>query len=468
MNATSLVCLKSQRGAIFEIPPGQTAVGRPPLRGLAIRNRAVSRPHALIERQGQLVWLTDLNSKNGTYVNSERLASGDKRLLMEGDVVRFSRKMKGLTIAGNQSLRVAASETAIASSGIGEHATYTRDAFGFEPNVIEFAKLGIAPNTAATLAKRFRPVRFISTGGMGQIILAQDMLSGRFVALKVMLRNLLHCEPYVQQFIREAVITARLQHPHIIPVYDLGFFTDNQLYYTMRYVSGKSFDLVLCGTDRLQKLKVLGMAARGLAHAHDLGLWHRDLKPQNILVGELGDVYVIDWGLVSVQPGSTYQLTLPGILVQSDTIVLPDNLLRDTPHALTTGPGLMGPLAYMAPEQIAQDHARSGIVSDVWAIGIMLFEVLVGRHPLEDVKGDSREMLANVLTRHFPAPVDLEPLAPPRLSELCQRMLVKDPAVRMKNLREFIEEIDAYIDAQGRSSSDARSSVDYRPIACRA
>ena len=217
---------------------------------------------------------------------------------------------------------------------------------------------------------------------MGKIFLVQERLSSRFVALKVMLERYLDSMRHVQQFIREAVITARLQHPHIIPVYDLGFLEANQLYYTMRYVDGDPFSKSIHSIGLERDLLILWQAAKAVQHAHALGLWHRDLKPENILVSQQWEAFVIDWGLVSIQPGKEYKLDLPRILIERESFVFEDTLLTDTQEAISTmellpdagSAPLIGTPAYMAPEQCAGHVATMGIASDVWAFGVMLFE----------------------------------------------------------------------------------------------
>ena len=110
---------------------------------------------------------------------------------------------------------------------------------------------------------------------MGKVLLVQENLTGRFVALKVMLDRFLYSEPHVQQFVREAIITAHLQHPNIIPIYDLGFLDDYHLYYTMRYVDGDHFGKRMPAATLAENLRTLRLAAQGVIHAHQAGLWHR-------------------------------------------------------------------------------------------------------------------------------------------------------------------------------------------------
>lgn len=327
------------------------------------------------------------------------------------------------------------------------------EAFGFGFSDLEFVKQGVGANAAEYLKERFRPISPISKGGMGKIFLVQEVLSGRFVALKVMLERASSDVSLVQQFVREAVITSRLQHPHIIPVHELGFLTEGQLYYTMRYIDGNTLDDIIHKVDLEERLRILRSAATAVDHAHEQGLWHRDLKPNNILVGPLGDTYVIDWGLVSVQPNRDYRLNLPRIIVERDIFVMPDKLLDDTREAASTMTGMIvGTPAYMSPEQAACVDSEMGSVSDVWAFGVMLFEAITGRHPIEDVISlRPKEILREVMYNPFPSPRDISKDIPVDLDSLCQRMLNKNPTERMQTLKEFIEELTQYLKYQGKT-----------------
>ena len=257
----------------------------------------------------------------------------------------------------------------------------------------------------------------------------------------------------VHQFIREAVITARLQHPHIIPIHELGFLTEGQLYYTMRYIDGNTYDEIIYNIDLIERLRILRSAALAVDHAHEQGLWHRDLKPNNILVGALGDAYVIDWGLVSVEPNRNYRLNLPRIIVERQTYVMPDSLLDDTSEAVTTHAGsIVGTPAYMAPEQALGHDAEMGSVSDVWAFGVMLFEAITGRHPIENVKSlKPRNIMVEIIKSNFPSPREISEEIPTVLDNLCRRMLNKNPNERMRTLKEFIQELTQYLKYQGKT-----------------
>lgn len=321
--------------------------------------------------------------------------------------------------------------------------------FGFAKADIEFSQAGF-PRTGVRLAERYAILAKVAEGGMGVIFLVMERISGRAVALKVMKESATGDQSLVQQFIREAVITARLQHPGIVPVYEIGFLTGDELYYTMRYVEGASFSHYLrertfSVADRLQ---VLRQAALGVHHAHVEGLWHRDIKPENILVGKHGEVHVIDWGLVSVDPrqSNRYKLKLPRLRLRDRTLDFEgvDLLLDRTEHALTTQTGLFaGTPQYMSPEQLVRHDSAMGPRSDIWSFGVMLYEALAERHPF----GPSTEhqiVLIEAIKNGSPPDLHaLAPSAPPRLIALCNKMLEKDPEKRLSSLAEFVGELDS-------------------------
>lgn len=324
--------------------------------------------------------------------------------------------------------------------------------FGFGISDLEFVQ-DVSVDAAQYLKKHFLPISPISKGGMGKLFLVQEVLSGRFVALKVMVENASNEVSLVHQFVREAVITARLQHPHIIPVHELGFLTEGQLYYTMRYVDGNTFDDIAPKVDLGERLRILRSAATAVDHAHDQGLWHRDLKPNNILVGALGDTYVVDWGLVSVQPGREYRLNLPRIIVERKIFVMPDNLLDETREAVSTITGrIVGTPPYMSPEQFEGSDSVMGAVSDIWAFGIMLFEAITGRHPIENVNSlRPPQIFRRIMYDPLPSPRDFSQDVPEVLDSLCKRMLHRSPYERMQTLKVFIEELTQYLKYQGKT-----------------
>jgi serine/threonine protein kinase len=462
--------MASADGRRFDIPHGLTKVGRAPDNQLVLLSPVVSRLHALLERQSDAVWLTDLGSSGGTFVNDKLLSRDERAALNSKDTICFGRSerftifgcsapeasLPTVTLPAPPSYAPEPREITITvgdreppppePTGPEPHSLASAD-FGFQPNDIEFVKHGIGTEAASKLARRFRFIQEIKSGGMGKVVLVQEILSGRFVALKIMLEAAASKEELVQQFVREAVITARLQHPHIVPIHDLGFLEGKQLYYTMSYIEGESFHALMPALDLAERVRILRCAALAVSHAHSKGLWRRDIKPQNILVGALGDTYVIDWGLVSVENGKEYRLNIPRIIVERVQYTLPDKLLVETNEAITGhSEHILGTPSYMAPEVIARKTSHLGAVSDIWAFGIMLFEAITGRHPVVE-KGthDPVQIWEKIMYDDFPAPSDIDSSAPPDLNELCRRMLAKDPRERVQSLKSVIDTFAIYL-----------------------
>lgn len=326
----------------------------------------------------------------------------------------------------------------------------TTAAFGFEAHEVEFTREGIGAAAASRLVQRFRPIKVLNAGGMGKVLLVQEVLSGRFVAMKIMLEKATGTQAAVQQFVREAVITARLQHPHIIPVHDLGFLDGDQLYYTMSYIEGETFKTRMPNMELSDRIRVIRCVALAAAHAHRQHLWHRDIKPQNILIGELGDTYLIDWGLVSVVPGRDYKLNIPKVVIDRLHMAIPDNLLSRTDqamtsHALIGDQVVLGTPAYMAPETITLEGDHMGVVSDVWSLGIILFEALTGEHPLIRSGLPAGNVMERVRDEPIPAASAVASDVPPELDRLCARMLEKDPARRINDMKAVIDALTSYL-----------------------
>jgi tRNA A-37 threonylcarbamoyl transferase component Bud32/tetratricopeptide (TPR) repeat protein len=239
----------------------------------------------------------------------------------------------------------------------------------------------------------------IGRGGMGHIVRARDRRLGRVVAIKQLLDARLKA-----RFEREARLTARLQHPAIVTVYEAGRWPSGDPFYAMKYVAGRPLDLVIAELttldERLALLANLTTVADAIAYAHSEGIVHRDLKPQNILLGPFGETVVIDWGLAKD-------------LHSASEPVAP---FRDDGHALTQGGA--GTPAYMAPEQARGEPPDERV--DVYALGATLHHVLAGERPdlrpLPDATPrDLRTIVAKAMAA---APADRYPTAAEVAGEL--------------------------------------------------
>ena len=264
-------------------------------------------------------------------------------------------------------------ETAAASEGATTQEGATADGGGARV----FAPLQIRdPGRYQVLAEHGR-------GGIGRVVRATDREFGRDVAVKELLRRTATSE---RRFFREALITARLEHPNIVPVHEAGRWPDGTPFYVMKLVAGRSLrdfiDEAKTYRDRLALVDRVLAVVDAIAYAHDRGVIHRDLKPSNIMVGDYGETIVIDWGLAK-------NLQDPDDAVSTDGEASPG-----TPE-LTAAGTVLGTPAYMAPEQGAGSVADAR--SDVYALGAILSEVL-GR-PKAGAAGEIPADLASIVSR---------------------------------------------------------------------
>ncbi|HSP80482.1 MAG TPA: serine/threonine-protein kinase, partial [Myxococcaceae bacterium] len=217
-------------------------------------------------------------------------------------------------------------------------------------------------------------IRELGRGGMGTVFLARDTRLGRRVAIKF-----LHTEDpeLTRRFILEARATARCSHENIVIIYEVGEFLDSP-YMVLEFLNGQPLNKLIKG-QRLpppRAVELMVPVVRALACAHEQGIVHRDLKPENILVTDSGAIKVLDFGIAKVLRDEE------PLAAQSVEV----SALSPEDSNLTRNGALMGTMAYMSPEQwgngVPIDHR-----TDIWAVGIMLFRMLAGRHPLEPLRG---------------------------------------------------------------------------------
>jgi hypothetical protein len=283
---------------------------------------------------------------------------------------------------------------------------------------------------------RYRIIRPLGQGGMGGVYLARDGDLDRLVALKVPLFSPDDAEA-VERFTREARSAATIDHPNVCRVYDVGRI-DGLPYITMEYVEGPTLAGVLKGgpLPPRQAVQVARDVARALAEAHRLDVVHRDLKPANILLqsprgtedGELGTVKVADFGLARRDAPDESRLTAEGVIA--------------------------GTPMYMSPEQASGD--RAGPASDVYSLGIVLYEMATGRPPFSGTRAD---IFSQTLTVVPPAPSSLRPEVGPRLDAIALKALAKRPGDRFSGMTEFADALDESLADAGRDRPRGRPAV---------
>ncbi len=290
-----------------------------------------------------------------------------------------------------------------------------------------------AADAATADEGRYRDRAEIARGGMGRVLEATDSVLGRRVAVKEVLST---SPEALRRFAREIRITARLEHPSIVPVYDTGTSADGSPFYVMRKVSGQPLEELVgdAGTleQRLALLPHLVAAANAVAHAHRRGVVHRDLKPTNILVGDLGETVVIDWGLAKV-------LDDPEDEIASAAEEL------DAGDSLRTRVGtVFGTPGFMSPEQLAGQRVDERC--DVYALGATLYHLLARQPP--HARSSGTEMMSAALSGP-PVPLgELVAGVPPELSTIVDKALAYDDRVRYRNAGALAEDLQRFISGQ--------------------
>ena len=298
----------------------------------------------------------------------------------------------------------------------------------------------------------------LGIGGIGKVYLVFDSILGREVAMKALREDFQtdgdagasdRAREATWRFMREARVTGQLEHPNIVPVYELGRHADGTLYYTMRAVRGQNFGEALRKaktlTDRLQLLHHFADVCQALAYAHSRGVLHRDIKPENIMIGEYGETFVLDWGLarITVQPDATIPgpvLSLPP--APFDPAEAVPCVVGYDDHERTTVGRIIGTPQYMSPEQFTGTSENLDARSDVWSLGVMLYLLLTGRTPF----GGSTlvDILSHVLAGIVTPPSTIDPEIPVELEAIALRALKRDKSERYRDAGDMAKDIVAY------------------------
>ncbi|MBI4617252.1 MAG: serine/threonine protein kinase [Planctomycetes bacterium] len=284
---------------------------------------------------------------------------------------------------------------------------------------------------------RFEEMEEVGAGAMGVVYRARDAKLDRPVALKFLRESLSSRPEFRERFEREARAAARLDHPNIMRIHDV-LDEGGGMGLVLEWVEGRTLQSILAerGLGRRALLELLRRAALGVAHAHGAGIVHRDLKPANILVSTTGEPKIADFGLAR---------------------------LGFDASSLTEAGSRMGTPAYMAPEQIEGAAERIGPATDVFALGVILFEVLTGRMPFSG--GTLTELLGHILAGRPPRPCEIDPTIPADLEAICMRAMEKDPRRRYRTADSFAEELGRHLRSapeRGRRAS-RRSRARSRP-----
>lgn len=259
----------------------------------------------------------------------------------------------------------------------------------------------------------FQLVRMLGHGGMGVVYEARQCSLDRDIAIKMSRPGEARDRGVLNKFLSEAIVTGELDHPNIVPVYDVGRTSEDALFYAMKKVVGTAWTAVMREKTLDENLHILLAVCDAVAFAHDKGVIHRDIKPQNVMLGAYGEVLVMDWGL-AVSVGSAKAETLSG------------------------DAGLAGTPAYMPPEMARCDREKIGKASDIYLLGGILYELVTGLRP----HGGSNvhACIADAMENHI-QPTDKQG----ELVEIALKAMATEPSQRYTSVKDFQRAIRRYL-----------------------
>lgn len=304
---------------------------------------------------------------------------------------------------------------------------------------------------ARVMEGRYELIRKLGQGGLGRVWLARDVNLNRYVALKEMSHAAGICESMIQRFKHEAEITGRLDHPSIVPIYQLGIdFETKRTFYTMRFLGrttlqdaiGEYHERRQEGDDDPMLLRNLLTAfvsvCHAIGHAHSRNTIHRDLKPENVVIDNFGQVIVIDWGLAKIIDDTSVECLL-------------DWAAADGANLTSDGQVLGTPL-YMAPEQAAGRLDELDFRTDIYGLGAILFAIVTGNAPHESTQKESadsglglRGMISVIANGVTPSVRDAHPDADPALEAICNKAMARRRYARYQHATELADEVQRWM-----------------------
>lgn len=314
----------------------------------------------------------------------------------------------------------------------------------------------------APRGSRYRLIGEVSRGGMGAILRVRDEELHRNLAMKVILGQsdtstgeTPVAEPrQLLRFLEEAQITGQLDHPNIVPVHELGLDSQGRVFFTMRLIQGehlgRAFEDVrkgVAGRTQVWALGVILKVCEAMAYAHtSKRVIHRDLKPLNIMVGDFGEVYVIDWGLARVLGPS-------GNVEGDSEVVFTDRFqerleLPGAPHQSREGEVQPGTPGFMSPEQVAGRLNSIGPHSDVYSVGAILYLLIAGEVPYFD-GGKGLVDWHSAVRHRDPTPLtELAPQSPAELIAICEKAMAREITDRYSTMSELASDVRAYLEGR--------------------
>lgn len=308
------------------------------------------------------------------------------------------------------------------------------------PADVRFNEPGSGSLTGKLLAGKYRVVRMLGEGGMGEVFLAEHEAIGKRVAIKILRNEHAQKEDVVERFRLEARSASRIQHPSVVQVFDFGQIDDGRFYLALEYLEGVDLAEQLHQSRVLEPLRALYITLQvcaGLSAAHAVGVIHRDMKPENVFLQRnragFDDAKIVDFGIAKMREISERASIHP-----SEPVVAPSSE-ASRERRLTKAGSIFGTPEYMAPEQAAGREADHR--ADIYAVGIMLYEMLTGQVPF------SSDSLLETLTKHIsetprpPRQVNPRANLSPQLEAVVLKAIAKLPEQRFASMDAFAEEI---------------------------
>jgi len=296
------------------------------------------------------------------------------------------------------------------------------------------------PKTLPEGIDKYTNFKEMARGGSAVLRTCFDQITGRTVVMKSLLKQFEMDPRENRRLLREARVTAQLQHPNTVPVYEIGRDHRQGLYFTMKRVSGENFFEILKRVARdvpetvgefslRRRVEIVATAGLALMYAHARGVIHRDIKPENIWVGNFGEVVLLDWGVAKVW-GQPDDGPAPPLLAEQQQAQV---------QALTMAGDRPGTPLYMSPEQVNVNRATVDERSDIFSMGVVLYEVAALREPFRGRV--IQETFENIIHDNPPPPSQVRPQEgiPRRLDEVVMKAISKSPADRFQTMRQMLE-----------------------------
>ncbi|HBE62171.1 MAG TPA: hypothetical protein DDX19_05270 [Rhodopirellula baltica] len=428
------------RSLLIVVPDIKQNVGQGDFRDRNLLFGVLALQDALISREAFVracgLWAMDTGQSLSELLESEGIINRSDRVLVEA---RLERKIlakggdprKSLADAIDNDIRLTLSES------------LDPQTIASLPDQSHFLKTQLSPEHW-----RYRLTRTHQTGGLGVVSVAEDTVLNRNVAIKQLKGNRAIDPMAIERFLREARITGRLQHPNIIPVYELGLTPDDQLpFYAMRFVGHKTLHdairhhhLDRTASERAKKvhfrelLQSFVSVCKAVAYAHSEGIMHRDIKPANIMLGDYGEVILLDWGLAKrigdEEPDQSQKRDVEG---KSD----------DSGFDQTRAGTRLGSPGYMAPEQASGRISDHGAHTDIYGLGATLYELIAGDLPFK--ASSTASLMEAIQHQSIPSIAESNKQVPAALVAICGKAMEKLPADRYASAEALADDIQNWL-----------------------